>query len=76
MKIQKNPKMKTHHSWQVLRRDSKNVSFFSLSMIEMQSLSHDDDDDDDDGNDDDDNDDDDDYDDNDYDNNDDDDDNE
>ena len=58
--------MNTHHSWQVLRRDSKKVSFFSLSMIEMQSLSHhhddkyddndddndDDDDDDDDNNDD------------------------
>ena len=37
-KIQRN--VKTHHSWQVLRRDSKNVSFFSLSMIEMQSLGH------------------------------------
>ena len=37
--------MNTHHSWQVLRRDSKKVSFFSLSMIEMQSLSHHDDDD-------------------------------
>ena len=37
-KIQRN--VKTHHSWQVLRRDSKKVSFFSLSMIEMQSLSH------------------------------------
>ena len=28
----------TDHSWQVLSRDSKNVSFFSLSIIEMQNL--------------------------------------
>ena len=28
----------TYHSWQLFRRDSRNVSFLSLSIIEMQNL--------------------------------------
>ena len=30
--------LSSYHSWQLLRRDSRKVSFLSLSMIEMQNL--------------------------------------
>ena len=38
MQCTKISEIDTDHSWQVLSRDSKNVSFFSLSIIEMQNL--------------------------------------
>ena len=38
MKMETPYEISPYHSWQLFNRDSRNVSFFSLSMIEMQNL--------------------------------------